>query len=116
MHDFVGDNFLARNAGQGPRLRSPTSRSGQCYKQLIRVKGASRNSATSAPFKKPRFLEEIPYASDLRATRIMAAALFSTSSSVVAHEHKLIRIAVCFCHTVPPHQQVPSCWIPCITR
>ena len=28
----------------------------------------------------------------------------------------LTRIAVWPCHTVPPHQQVPSSWIPLMTR
>jgi hypothetical protein len=42
------------------------------------------------------------------ATLIMAAALRSTSSFVVAQLDTLIRIADCPCHCVPPHQQVPS--------
>ena len=42
------------------------------------------------------------------AMRIIARALRSTSSSVVAHEETEIRIAVWPCHSVPPHQQVPS--------
>jgi hypothetical protein len=42
------------------------------------------------------------------ATRIIAATLRSTSSSVVAQLDTLIRIAACPCHRVPPHQQVPS--------
>jgi hypothetical protein len=43
-----------------------------------------------------------------RARRITASALRSMSSSVVAHDDTLIRIAVLPCHTVPPHQHVPS--------
>jgi hypothetical protein len=50
------------------------------------------------------------------ATRRMASSDRSTSSSVVAQEHTLMRIAVWPCQTVPPHQQVPSRWIPAITR
>ncbi len=50
------------------------------------------------------------------AIRSMAARLRSTSSSVVAHEETLMRIAVRSCHTVPPAQHVPSAWIPAITR
>src|SRR6185369_14752066 len=42
------------------------------------------------------------------AARRMASTLRSTSASVVAHEHTLMRIAVRFCQTVTPHQQVPS--------
>src|SRR6266545_1075165 len=42
------------------------------------------------------------------ATRIMASRLRSISASVVAQDETLIRIAVCPCQTVPPHQQVPS--------
>jgi hypothetical protein len=38
----------------------------------------------------------------------MASALRSTSSSVVAQLETEIRMAVWFCQTVPPHQQVPS--------
>ncbi len=38
----------------------------------------------------------------------MTARLRSTSPSVVAHDDTLMRIAVCPCHSVPPHQQVPS--------
>src|SRR6266567_4967892 len=34
-----------------------------------------------------------------------------TSSSVVAQELTLIRIAVWSCQTVDPHQQVPSAWM-----
>ena len=49
------------------------------------------------------------------ATRNIAARLRSTSSSVVAHEETLIRMAARPCHTVPPHQQVPSSWIELIT-
>src|SRR5215510_5320876 len=48
--------------------------------------------------------------------RIIASKLRSTSSSVVAHEETLMRIAARPCHTVPPHQQVPSAWIASITR
>lgn len=49
------------------------------------------------------------------ATRTMAARLRSTSSSVVAHDDTLMRMAVCPCHTVPPTQHVPSAWIAAIT-
>ena len=49
------------------------------------------------------------------ATRSIAARLCSTSSSVVAHDDTLMRMAVCPCHTVPPTQQVPSAWIAAIT-
>src|SRR5438552_11936763 len=42
------------------------------------------------------------------ATRITAFALFSISSRVVAQLDTLIRIAAFPCHTVPPHQHVPS--------
>lgn len=42
------------------------------------------------------------------AMRIMAATLRSTSSSVVAQQETEMRMAVYPCHTVPPHQQVPS--------
>jgi hypothetical protein len=38
----------------------------------------------------------------------MACSDFSTSSSVVAQDETLMRMAVRPCHTVPPHQQVPS--------
>ena len=38
----------------------------------------------------------------------MASRLARTSSSVVAQDETLIRIATCPCHSVPPHQQVPS--------
>ena len=48
------------------------------------------------------------YASS-RATRIIASRLRSTSASVVAHDDTLMRMAVCPCQVVPPHQQVPSC-------
>src|SRR5207244_13196537 len=51
-----------------------------------------------------------------RATRTMASRLRSTSASVVAQLETLMRIAVRPCHTVPPHQHVPSSWIPAITR
>ena len=40
------------------------------------------------------------------AMRSIASKLFSTSASVVAHDDTLIRIAVCPCQTVAPHQQV----------
>ena len=43
-----------------------------------------------------------------RARRITASALRSMSSSEVAHDDTLMRIAVLPCHTVPPHQHVPS--------
>src|SRR6478672_7492813 len=55
---------------------------------------------------------EIPrYARDDRmgdAARTIASMLFSTSSSVVAQELRLKRIAVLPCHTVTPAQHVPS--------
>ena len=51
-----------------------------------------------------------------RATRTIDSTLRSTSSSVVAHEDTLIRMAVWFCHTVPPTQQTPSSTTPAITR
>jgi hypothetical protein len=49
------------------------------------------------------------------AILIIAVTLRSTSSSVVAQLDTLIRIAVCPCHCVPPHQQVPSFWISVMT-
>src|SRR4029077_4113417 len=49
------------------------------------------------------------------ATRSIAARLRSTSSSVVAHEETLMRMAVRPCHTVPPAQHVPSACTPAIT-
>lgn len=50
------------------------------------------------------------------ATLMMAAGLRSTSSSVVAQLETEIRIAVCPCDTVPPHQQVPSSCMAAIMR
>ena len=41
--------------------------------------------------------------------RSIAARLISTSSSVVAQDDTLIRMAARPCHSVPPHQHVPSC-------
>ena len=41
---------------------------------------------------------------------MMASALCLMSSSVVAQPEMLIRMAGRCCHTVGPHQQVPSCW------
>src|SRR5204863_3229772 len=49
------------------------------------------------------------------AARSIAARLRSTSSSVVAHDDTLMRIAVRPCHVVGPAQQVPSAWIAPIT-
>ena len=46
----------------------------------------------------------------------MAARLRSASAAVVAQQETLIRIAARPRQTVPPHQQVPSAWIPAITR
>jgi hypothetical protein len=40
--------------------------------------------------------------------RRIASTDLSTSASVVAHEITLTRIAVRPCHTVAPHQHVPS--------
>ena len=50
------------------------------------------------------------------ATRSIAAMLASTSTSRVAQDETLIRIAVRPCQTVPPHQQVPSACSAAITR
>src|SRR5262249_11717932 len=50
------------------------------------------------------------------AIRNIASRLRSTSASVVAHEDTLIRIAWRPCHTVPPHQHVPSSCTPATTR
>ena len=50
------------------------------------------------------------------ATRMIAAMLRSTSSSRVAQDETLMRIAVRPCHTVPPHQHVPSDWMPAMTH
>ena len=47
-------------------------------------------------------------AAHIHGARSIAGRLRSTSSSVVAHEETLIRIAARPCQTVPPHQQVPS--------
>jgi hypothetical protein len=48
--------------------------------------------------------------------RMMACRLRSKSSSVVAHEETLIRMATRPCHTVSPNQHVPSAWIALTTR
>src|SRR5487761_1938704 len=50
------------------------------------------------------------------AMRRIAARLRSTSSSVVAQFDTLMRIAVRPCHSVPPHQQVPSRCTSAMTR
>jgi len=50
------------------------------------------------------------------ATRSIASRLCSTSAAVVAHEETLTRMAARPRQTVPPHQQVPSSWMPAITR
>ena len=46
---------------------------------------------------------------------MIAERLRSTSSSVVAHELTLMRMAVRPCHTVAATQQVPSAWIAATT-
>ena len=53
---------------------------------------------------------------DFAAASRMEAIERSTSSSVVAHEETLIRIASRPCHRVPPHQQTPAAWIALMTR
>src|SRR5580658_1557962 len=50
------------------------------------------------------------------AMRTIAARLRSTSSSVVAQQDTLMRMAAWPCHSVPPHQQVPSFWTAATTR
>ena len=50
------------------------------------------------------------------AMRTIAARLRSTSSSVVAQEDTLMRIAARPCQTVPPHQHVPSACSSAIAR
>src|ERR1700675_319260 len=58
----------------------------------------------------------LPHRHELvEATLKIAARLRSTSASVVAHDDTLMRIAVCPCQTVPPHQHVPSPWTRAIT-
>src|SRR5207247_9810751 len=47
--------------------------------------------------------------------RFIASILAATSSSVVAHDDTLTRIAVRPCHSVPPHQHTPSRWMRSIT-
>jgi hypothetical protein len=49
------------------------------------------------------------------AARRIADTLWSTSSSRVAQEETLMRIAARPCHSVGPHQQVPSFWTRSIT-
>src|SRR5258708_5380025 len=46
----------------------------------------------------------------------IALRLSAASSSVVAQLETLMRMAVCPCHCVPPHQQVPSACIAAMTR
>ena len=48
--------------------------------------------------------------------RRIASTLRSTSASVVAQEETLMRMAARPCHSVGPHQQVPSSCMPAITR
>ncbi len=45
----------------------------------------------------------------------MAERLASTSASVVAQDETLMRMAVRPCHSVPPPQQMPSCWMRSMT-
>ena len=54
------------------------------------------------------FRLSIFYRQCFRAMRSMASKLRSTSTSVVAQDDRLIRIAVRPCQTVTLHQQVPS--------
>lgn len=54
------------------------------------------------------FYLALTFAPAARATRRIASRLRSMSASVVAHDDTLMRIACRPCHTVPPHQHVPS--------
>jgi glutamate/tyrosine decarboxylase-like PLP-dependent enzyme len=74
---------------------------GQCGAPAIRVVVGAEAHPTI--FKSLGFLGLY-----FRAMRSMASKLRSTSTSVVAQDDTLIRIAVRSCQTVTPHQQVPS--------
>lgn len=52
--------------------------------------------------------DNIGYVHPLLAADVIAAALRSMSASVLAQQEMLIRIAARPCHSVPPHQHVPS--------
>ncbi len=70
--------------------------------------------AAAAWLGSTRLIDNLPFAAGIAgrnypaAARRIAATLRSTSSSRVAHDDTLILIAVRPCHSVGPHQQVPS--------
>ena len=99
-------------AGSPPEYsRSRTEdRAGAERRERRRVPADPRRTDARAPSLRPSSARRQP------ATRSIAAMLRSTSASVVAHEHTLMRMAVRPCHTVPPHQQVPSACNAAITR
>ena len=93
--------LAARRAATATACRSPC-RSSACP-------GATPPSCAPPPRSRACFRTRAA-----RATRSIASRLRSTSSSVVAQDDTLMRIAVRPCQTVPPHQQVPSACTPAI--
>jgi hypothetical protein len=91
---------LVGSRESGGRIDSPGSEGNGHSHRGFRLRFFTDNSSNLADHTRSRL-------SPL-ATRIMAATLRSTSSSVVAQLDTLIRIAACPCHRVPPHQHVPS--------
>ena len=98
-----------RRRGLAPPRRRPVGR-------RRKSGGAARSRGTTAREPAAGDRSSRALALSARGRRRIASSDRSTSSSVVAHELTLIRIAVSPCQTVGPHQQVPSAWSAAITR
>ena len=100
------------NALGWPALSLPAGRDRDGLPLGLQVVGLPGNDAVV--LRAAAALEGLALAPERRAAS--PARLRSTSSSVVAHEDTLMRIAVRPCQTVPPHQHVPSACTPAMTR
>src|SRR5207248_5740061 len=103
----TGAGGRGAGSGTGGEARPHDAADSDQEHALGRAAGAAQRSPGDGTLR-------LGFTSD--ATRSIAARLRSTSSSVVAHEETLMRMAVRPCHTVPPAQHVPSACTPAITR
>src|SRR5712671_8224941 len=98
MRDVLANHCWETELGEDVRLCLKASQCGLVRCHRTEIMFGSRVYAPQAP-----------------AIRTIASRLRSTSLSVVAHDDTLIRIAVFPCHSVTPHQHVPSSWMRRIT-
>src|SRR5271157_465837 len=104
----LADNAVLGKDLGSTRRRGDTENTGPKRTSMVEEAAPSLSFLRASAPQRQEKVHEIRASFTTAAIRKIASRLRSTSASVVAQEETLMRMAERPCHTVPPHQQVPS--------